>query len=195
MNPDVVASFQILADPPKDGRPIFLASDMAAEAASYVEYANTTFTEANASPEEDIPAVLLLGGPGGIIAVPVGPALVNAFTKSALTKSIQNATSMFDFIHSIALITPSYVTKVPPEIGRKFVKDGLPPEGVEGYERTEVVTIVLELRDGLGQLGTSDVTRFDDKPPHYADVSWVTPEQTSGRLAGFFTHSSSATEH
>ncbi len=185
MNPTFEA-FENLGKPPADGRPLFLPDMLFAEVESYIGSATDIFRTHGAPPDVDIPPVMLLGGIGGIIAVPIADGLIDDMAKDMMVANIRDATSKMPFIHSVALITASYVTKIPYEVGQKMLKEGAPITGTEGYERSEVVTAFIELRDGVTKVGYADVTRFDDAPPQFAAVDWTVPETAGGRFNNFF---------
>lgn len=185
--------FEALGSPPADGRPLFTPEMMIDETESYVSFANGMFVEQNAPPEEDLPACMLVGGIGGMIAVAIGEALCDDRSKEALMMTIRDATNKIPFIHSVALIVPSYISKISREDGDRLMTEGKLPDIF--LERKEVVTVIVEARNGLARIGYAQVTRSESAPPKYSDIEWTTPEKASGRMSGFFTNSSSATEH
>ena len=185
MNPTVLA-FENLGKPPTDGKPMFLPDMLFAEVESYIGNAPEIFKEHGAPPDIDIPPVILLGGIGGIIAIACEDGLTNDAAKDAMVANIREAVTVMPFIHSIALITASYITKIAREEGEKLLKHGGTLAGAEGYERTEAVTAMVELRNGVTKIGYANVTRFDDAPPQFAAVDWTVPETAGGRFNNFF---------
>lgn len=185
-------AFEAIRYPPTDGRPPFTPEMMLGETESYIDFTGKTYAEMSVSSDEDLPPVMLVGGIGGMIAVAIGEALCDEMGKAQLVASIRYATAKIPFIHSVALIVPSYISKLTKEDAERMESEGKLPDIY--LERKEVITVLVEARDGLVRMGYADVTRTDAAPPSFGKVEWTIPEKASGRLSGFFTNPS-ATEH
>lgn len=186
--PEVENPFEAIIGAPPDGHPPFTVDNFKRALEEFIDRIPQLVTEGgDMTPDYDIPAVVAFAGPGGFTMTPIGEQLQDDTSKDGVAALIRLTTATYEGIHSVAMVCPAFIRRLTREQSKDvegtLASTNAPP-------REEVVTFVIEQRNGVFYSGMSMVDRSEDKPPVFGEVKWDTPTEHSGRFAGFFLNSS-----